>query len=172
MRHPRLHAILLDPSSSTPPREDSVHCSPTTLWKDRVSVRPHFMQNIQEGDHVRVPTTHVEPGSSSIGPNLPGPMKEPWPSAGGYKYPLLPEGQVFIILTSNLLLSARTPTYFSIEVPCRYPPPPRSKLQLGASRDGPSLIRLDQWHRLWETSFPVLTNNSKDQSSYSTTCHG
>ena len=94
---------------------------PTILRKDRVSVRPHFTQNIQEGDHVRVPTTHVEPGSSSIGPNLLGPMKEPWPSAGGYKYPLLPEGQVFIILTSTLL-SASTPTDFSIAVPCRYPP--------------------------------------------------
>ena len=91
--------------------------------KDRVLVRPHFTQDIQEGDHVRVLTTHVEPGSSSIGPNLPGPMKEPWPSAGGYKSPLLPEGQVFIILTLHLLLSARTPTYFSIGVPCRAPPP-------------------------------------------------
>ena len=101
---------------------------PTILRKDRVSVRPHFTQNIQEGDHVRVPTTHVEPGSSSIGPNPPGPMKEPWPSAGGYKYPLLPEGQVFIILTLHLLLSARTPTYFSIGVPCRYPPSSFKKL--------------------------------------------
>ncbi|CAI8602067.1 unnamed protein product [Vicia faba] len=41
-------------------------------------------------------------------------MKEPWPSAEGYKYPLFPEGQV---------------------------PPHRSKnFQLGASRNGPFLI--------------------------------
>ena len=109
--------------------------------KDRVLVHPYFTQNIQEGDHVRVPTTHVEPGSSFIGPNLPDPIKGPWPSAGGYKYPLFPEGQVFIILTLHLLLSARTPTYFSIRVPCRYPPPHLVQLLLGASRNGPSLIR-------------------------------
>ena len=90
--------------------------------KYRVLVRPYFTQDIQEGDHVRVPTTHVELGSSSIGPNLPGPMKEPWPSTGGYKYPLLPEGQVFILLPILILLPARALTYFSIGVSCRYPP--------------------------------------------------
>ena len=93
--------ILL--SSSTSPQAPQLGQTqstalPTRPRKDRGSVRPHFTPNIQGGDHVRVPTTHVEPDSSSIGPNLPGPMKEPWPSAGGYKYPLFPEGQVFIIL--------------------------------------------------------------------------
>ena len=101
------HHILR--SSSTLPRAPQLGQTqstvpPTILREDRVSVRPHFTQNIQEGDHVRVPTTHVEPGSSSIGPNLPGPMKEPWPSAGGYKYPLFPEGQVFIILPIHLII--------------------------------------------------------------------
>ena len=99
-RRARHHAALLDMDSSYLARADSVTIAPTILRKDRVSVRPHFTHHIQGGDHVLIPTTHVGPGSSSIGPNPPGPVKEPWPSAGGYKYPLLPEGQV--IFNSNL----------------------------------------------------------------------
>ena len=89
--------------------------------KDRVLVCLYFSQNIQEGDHVRVPTTHVEPGSSFIGPNLPDPMKGPWPSAGGYKYPLLQEGQVFIDHTPTYFLPAHSVSHFIIGVSCRYP---------------------------------------------------
>src|SRR4051812_44131875 len=48
-----------------------------------------------------------------------GPIREPWPSAGGYKYPLSLEGQVFY---SHSKPHSLTATNLSIGEPCRYPP--------------------------------------------------
>src|SRR4051812_34180527 len=48
-----------------------------------------------------------------------GPIREPWPSAEGYKYPLSLEGQVFYSHSKPHSLIA---TDLSIGEPCRYPP--------------------------------------------------
>ena len=103
-QRPRPRKLQLESGSSILP-VGKILSTPTVmgsskLRKDRVFVLPHSSQStIQEGDHVRVLTTQVEPGSPFIGPVLVGPMRGPWLSVGGYKYPLLQEGQVFIHYT-------------------------------------------------------------------------
>src|SRR4051812_6273101 len=63
-----------------------------------------------------------------------GPIREPWPSAGGYKYPLSLEGQVFYSHSKPHSLIA---TDLSIGEPCRYPPScsPSQILRLDDSSD-------------------------------------
>src|SRR3954471_19983808 len=71
-----------------------------------------------------------------------GPIREPWPSAGGYKYPLSLEGQVFYSHSQPHSLIA---TDLSIGEPCRYPP--HLALQARYCALTILLIRYDQFLR-------------------------
>ena len=113
--------------------------SPKAPERPRLRPSLFFAEHHQEGDHVRGSTTHVKPGSSFIGSVLVSPMRGPWPSVGGYKYPLFPESQVFIFYTPIHFFPAHSVSHFSIRVSCRYPPSHSNSAR--ASRDGPSLIR-------------------------------
>src|SRR3954462_5394055 len=86
-----------------------------------------------------------------------GPIREPWPSAGGYKYPLSLEGQVFYSHSQPHSLIA---TDLSIGEPCRYPP--HLALQARYCALTILLVRYDQWRRLWELAPPSL---NKDQGT-------
>src|SRR3954463_9488438 len=81
-----------------------------------------------------------------------GPIREPWPGAGGYKYPLSLEGQVFY---SHSKPPSLIVTDLSIGEPCRYPP--HLALQARYCALTILLIRSDQWRRLWELAPPSLT---------------
>src|SRR3954467_6898393 len=81
-----------------------------------------------------------------------GPIRESWPSAGGYKYPLSLEGQVFYSHSQPHSLIA---TDLSIGEPCRYPP--HLALQARYCALTILLVRYDQWRRLWELAPPSLT---------------
>ena len=62
-------------------------------------------------------------------------------------------GIKFTSLNSYLL--AHSATYFAIGVSCRYPPH-LLQIQPEANCDGPTLIRSDQWRRLWEPKLSRL----------------
>ena len=68
-------------------------------------------------------------------------MKEPWPSAGGYKYPLFQEGQVIHLLRIHTLFCLLIPLLILASDCLAGTPPHLTQILPGASRDGPSLIR-------------------------------
>src|SRR3954466_12130124 len=77
-----------------------------------------------------------------------GPLREPWPSVGGYKYPLSLEGQVFYSHSKPHSLIA---TDLSIGEPCRYPPP-HLALQARYCALTILLIRYDQFIEVISTT--------------------